>query len=302
MAHSHEHQHRQLEHADARKAFVVGIALNLLFVVAEAVAGLIIHSLSLISDAGHNLADVGALALSLLAVRLTSAKPNETFTYGYRRSSTLVALFNAIVLLVSIGAIAFGAVRRFFAPEPIPGLSVAVIAGLGIVINTASALLFTREKNSDLNVRSAYMHLMADAAISAGLVAGGIIMYFTHWYWLDPALSMLLAITIVFSAWRLLRESLFSSLDAVPGGVSIERLKTIALGIAGVKEMHHVHVWMLSASENALTAHVVLARETTIPQEHQIKDALKHALEENNIHHVTLETERESENCEKEEC
>ena len=160
MPHSHEHVHPSAP-ASLRIAFVVGISLNFAFVVIEVIAGLFIHSLALLSDAGHNLVDVGALALSLLSVRLMAAKPNDVFTYGYRRSSTLVALFNSIVLFISIGAIVFAAIRKFFMPEPVPGLTVAMIAGAGIAINSLSALLFTHEKDHDLNVRSAYMHLMS---------------------------------------------------------------------------------------------------------------------------------------------
>ena len=294
--HAHEHHHAPVQET-IRTAFVIGIVLNLLFVLIEAIAGAYIHSLALLSDAGHNLADVGALALSLLAYRLMAVKPTEEFTYGYRKTSVLVAMFNAIVLLISIGAIVYAAVRRLFEPEPVAGMTIALVAGAGIIINGLSALLFTHGKKRDMNVRSAYLHLMADAAISLGIVVCGVVIFFTHWEWLDPVVSFVIAGTIVASTWQLLRESFRSSMDAVPENISIEEIKRSALSVTGVRDMHHVHVWVLSATENALTAHVTLAPETTIEQEHKIKDSLKHLLEQNNIHHVTLETERENEEC-----
>ncbi|HZV12391.1 MAG TPA: cation diffusion facilitator family transporter [Candidatus Kapabacteria bacterium] len=301
MAHDHSHTAHTVEPENLNRAFIVGITLNFLFVLIEAVTGFAIHSLSLLSDAGHNLADVAMLALSLLAYRLLRVRSNEQYTYGYSRTSILVALFNSAVLLVSIGAIAYEAIHRFFAPEPLPGGTIAIVAGIGIVINSATALMFTHGKNKDVNVKSAYIHLLSDAFVSLGLVIGGIAIYYTGWYWLDPALGLGIAVTILFSAWGLLRESLRLSLDAVPENISIEDLRSTARTIAGVKDLHHIHVWTISTAENAMTAHLVLAQETTTAQEQKIKNELKHELLEKSIHHVTLESERENENCETEE-
>lgn len=303
MEHQHSHHTPQvIESENMNKAFAIGIALNFLFVLIETIAGFFIHSLSLLADAGHNLTDVAVLALSLLAYRLLRVRSNEQFTYGYNKTSILVALFNSAVLLVSIGAIAYEAIHRFFEPEPLPGGIIAIIATIGIVINSVTAMMFMRGKDKDLNVKSAYMHLVSDAFVSLGLVIGGIAIHFTEWYWLDPVLGLGIAITILFSTWGLLRESLRLSLDAVPENISLDDLRAMAMNIPGVKDLHHIHVWTISTAENALTAHLVLAQETTPAQEHSIKQRLKHELLEKNIHHITLESERENENCETEEC
>ncbi|MDX2280542.1 MAG: cation diffusion facilitator family transporter [Saprospiraceae bacterium] len=299
MAHDHDHHHHSHAlPAQINLAFILGITLNFLFVVVEVVVGFWTHSLSLLSDAGHNLADVGALALSLLAFKLLKVKSNHNYTYGYRKTSILVALFNAMVLLVSVGAIAYEAAHRFFNPEPIPGITVALVAGIGILINSITALLFFRDKDKDINIKSAYLHLMSDAIVSLGLVIGGIVMYYTHWYWLDAILSMVIAVVILWSTWQLLLDSLRLSMDGVPADINLEDIKTSALEIPGVKDLHHIHIWAISTTENAMTAHVVLAQETGLDLEISIKSQLKYTLLHKNIHHITLETEREFEQCE----
>jgi cobalt-zinc-cadmium efflux system protein len=294
-AHSHQHHHHKTDLSHLNKAFVIGIILNLAFVVIEVITGLIVHSLSLLSDAGHNLADVGSLALSLLAFRLLKVKSNDQFTYGYRKTSILVALFNAAVLLVSIGAIAYEAIHRFLNPEPVPGPTIALVAAIGIIVNGATALFFLRDKDRDLNIRSAYLHLLSDAMVSVGLVVGGIIIYYTHWYWIDSGLSILIALIIVMSTWSLLKESLRLSLDAVPREIQVDDIKKLALQMPGVKDFYHIHIWAISTTENALTAHMVLGKNLSPDEEQSIKNHLRHELEHKNIHHVTLETEREGE-------
>jgi cobalt-zinc-cadmium efflux system protein len=227
MEHSHSHSHghhhhsHAIEPANLNTAFVIGISLNFLFVVIEVLVGLVIHSLALLSDAGHNLADVGALVLSLFAFRLLKVKSNENYTYGYGKTSILVALFNAVVLLVSIGAIAIEAVRRFIHPQQIPGTTIAIVAAIGIVINATSALLFFRDKNKDMNIKGAYLHLMGDAVVSLAIVIGGIVMYYFHFYWLDPVMSIAIVVVILLSTWRLLRDSLRLSLDGVPDDIDV---------------------------------------------------------------------------------
>jgi len=304
MEHSHSHGHHHHHHAEApanlNTAFIIGISLNFFFVVIEVITGIFIHSLALLSDAGHNLADVGALILSLFAFRLLKVKSNENYTYGYGKTSILVALLNAVILLVSIGAIAFEAVRRLLHPEPIPGTTIAIVAAIGIVINASSALLFFRDRDKDMNVKGAYLHLMSDAVVSLAIVVGGIAIYFLHWYWLDPLMSVGIVVVILLSTWQLLKDSLRLSLDGVPENVDVTDLKTAALKVKGVKDLHHIHVWALSTRENALTAHLVLSAETTLEEEGKIKHNLKHQLEHKNIHHITLETEREGQLCEDE--
>jgi len=299
MEHTHSHHHNHSPTLlNVNTAFIVGIVFNFLFVVIEVITGLYIHSLSLLSDAGHNLADVGALALSLLAYRLLKVKPNEQYTYGYRKTSILVALFNAVILLVSIGAILFQAVHRLFHPEPLPGTTIAIVAGIGIIINAATAILFLKDKDKDLNIKSAYLHLLSDAMVSLALVIGGIIIYYTNMFWIDSVLSIIIAIVIFLTTWSLLKNSLRLSLDAVPENINMKDIKSTALKVEGVIDLHHIHIWAISTTENALTAHLVLSKNTTAEQEQKIKHELKHVLQHKNIHHITLETERDNEACE----
>lgn len=300
----HDHHHPITTLSKANTAFIIGILLNFIFVLIEAGVGFYIHSMSLLSDAAHNLADVGTLALSLLAFRLLKVKANDQYTYGYRKTSILVALFNSVVLLVSIGGIAFEAVHKSFSPdpEPLPGLTIAIVAGIGIVINSVTALLFFKEKEKDINIKSAYLHLMSDALVSAGIVLGGIVIYYSNWFWIDNVLSIVIALIILLSTWRLLKESLRLSLDGVPENIYIEDIKSMALKVNGVQNIHHIHVWAISSTENAMTAHLVLAQEVTQGEEQRIKHSLKHELEHKNIQHITLETERENEPCKTVDC
>ncbi len=296
----HDHNHANKQNID--RAFIIGITLNVLFVLIEIIAGFYINSLSLLSDAGHNLADVASLALSLVAFRLLSVKPNKKYTYGYRKTTILVALLNAVVLLVSIGAISFEAFHRLFQPEPLPGGVIAIVAAIGIIINGVTALMFLKDKERDINIKSAYLHLMSDAVVSLGLVAGGIIIFYTKLYWVDPLLSIAIAIVILFGTWKLLRESLRLTLDGVPRGINMKDVTDCASKVSGIEEIHHIHVWALSTTENALTAHLVLGNEIDIKEESAIKDKLKHELEHLNISHITLETERKDGGCEEPDC
>ena len=301
-AHHHHHHHGPVELTNVNRAFIVGIALNFLFVLIEVFVGLYIHSLSLLSDAGHNLADVGALALSLLAFRLLKVKANDKYTYGYRKTSILTALFNAVVLLLSVGAIAYEAIHRFLNPEPLPGFTIAIVAGMGIAINAFTAILFLKDKEKDINIKSAYLHLMSDALVSLGLVLGGIVIHYTNWYWLDPVLGMVIAVVIIINTWGLLRHSLRLTLDGVPPTIDLQKIKEAALKIKGVLEIHHIHVWAISTTENALTAHVVVNENNTMEEIQKIKQELKHEFLHRDIHHVTLETETKITHCDTEEC
>ena len=295
--HGHAHGHT-VELRSVNTAFIIGIILNLTFVVIEAVVGLMIHSLSLLSDAGHNLADVASLGLSLFAYRMMKVKSNTIYTYGYKKTTVLVALLNGGILLVSIGAILYESVHRLILPEPLPGKTISIVAGIGIVINTVTALLFFRNKENDLNVKSAFLHLMSDALVSAALVVGGIIIIYTNWYWIDPLLGILVAVVIVFSTWSMLSDSLRLSLDAVPQGIDLRSVKSAIEKISGVANFHHIHIWALSTTENALTGHVVLKKEIGMEEQENIKKDIKHQLLHLNIQHVTLETETESLACE----
>lgn len=300
--HSHAHHNHSPQLKEINSAFVVGITLNLLFVFIEAGVGFYIDSLSLLSDAGHNLADVASLALSLLAFRLVKSKPTEKYTYGYKKTSILVALFNSLLLAVSIGAIVYEAMHRIFDPAVLPGKTIAIVAGIGILINSVTAWMFMGTKDTDINIKSAYLHLAGDALISLGIVVGGIVMIYTHWYWLDAALSIALALIILTGTWSLLKQSLRLSLDGVPDDIHIEDIRSAALKISGIRDLHHIHVWALSSTQNALTAHLVFNENISVQEELKIKSDLKHHLEHQNISHITLETERESQNCEMKEC
>ncbi|GAC1706775.1 MAG: cation diffusion facilitator family transporter [Flavisolibacter sp.] len=310
MQHSHAslsdhsgHSHgRPVVLTSVTNAFVVGMLLNFIFIIVEVVYGLSIHSLSLLSDAGHNLADVGSMALSLLAFKLLKVKSSQNYTYGYRKTTILTALLNAMVLLVSVGAIAYQALNHFLHPEPLPGKTIALIAGLGIIINGGSAMFFRKGKEKDLNVKSAYLHLLSDALVSLGLVMGGIVIYFTKWYWLDPALSIIIAATILISTWNLLRESLRLSLDGVPKDIDLIKIKEEALKIEGLKDIYHIHVWAISTAENAMTAHVVLNKWIAKEKELFIKNELRHQMMHLNIQHLTIETETDNSQLKEIDC
>ncbi len=301
MEHSHDHNHL-VSPANVNGAFVSGIVLNSVFVVIEALIGFSIHSLSLLSDAGHNLADVGSLALSLFAFRLLKVKANDKYTYGYRKTTILAALLNGVILLVSIGAIAYAAVQRFSDPVPLPGKTIAWIAGIGIVVNFITAFLFMKNQEHDLNVKSAYLHMLADGLVSVGIMAGGILIYFTHLYWIDPVLSIIIVVVILAGTWGLLKESLALTLDAVPKDIDINDIKRKSEDVEGIKDIHHIHVWAMSTTENAMTAHVVIDACESIERIGLIKDNLKHRLAHMDIQHITLETEFTNDDCGKRNC
>ncbi|HWB90332.1 MAG TPA: cation diffusion facilitator family transporter [Puia sp.] len=301
-SHGFGHHHHPVNLEKVNRAFVIGIVLNFLFVIIEVVVGLAIHSLSLLSDAGHNLADVASLAMALIAIRLLKIKPTEKYTYGYKKTTILVALLNAAILLISLGAIGYEAIHRLMEPEPLPGMKISIVAGIGIVINAVTALLFMRDRQHDLNVRGAFLHLLSDAVVSAALVIGGIVIYFTHLFWIDAALSLLVAIVILFSTWQLLRDSLRLSLDGVPQGIEIKKIRETIVRIPGIRDFHHIHVWAISTTENALTAHLCVDRNAGMDLVEQLKHTVKHELLHQNIQHSTLEVEMEDSPCDEPDC
>ncbi|WP_298708978.1 cation diffusion facilitator family transporter [Chitinophaga sp.] len=288
--HDHSHSHTPPS-GQLNRAFLIGIGLNLMFVVVEAAAGLATGSLALLSDAGHNLSDVASLGLSMVAFRLARIPPGSTYTYGYRKSTILISLLNAVILLVAVGAIGYEAVRRLQNPVPLQGGTVAVVAGVGIAVNTVSALLFLKDKDKDLNIKGAYLHLVADALVSLGTVVAGLLMLYSGWYWLDAAVSLLVMAVIVYGTWGLMSDSLRLSMDGVPAGITVEKVQEQAREIRGVVDLHHVHIWAVSTTENALTAHVTIAPGLSAEEVDRVKHDLKHLLESLNIVHATLETE-----------
>ncbi|ATL47329.1 cation transporter [Chitinophaga caeni] len=286
--HSHTH-HRSI--AALNKAFTWGICLNIGYVIFEAIMGLAIGSLALLSDAGHNLSDVASLALSLLAFRLARLKPNETFTYGYRKSTVLISLLNAVILLLAVGIIGYEAIRRFSNPEPVAGKTVAIVAGVGIVINAFTAYLFLKDKEKDLNVKSAYLHMAADTLVSLGAVVAGLIILWKGWTWVDPVISLVFILVILWSTYGLLRDSLILSLDGVPRNIDLETVRGKMEKVSGVRDVHHLHIWAVSTTDNALTAHVKIEPGLNPERMDQIKNELKHVLEHLGIRHATLELE-----------
>lgn len=308
MAHEHDHSHAGHHHGPVtltsiNRALIIGAVLNTAYVAVEFGMGLYYNSVALIADAGHNLSDVAGLLLSLLAFRLARVRQTPTFTYGYRKSTVLASLTNAVILLITIGAILWESVGRFRHPEPVAGGPVAWVAGLGIVVNTVSALLFFRDKEHDLNVRGAYLHLAADALVSLSVVVAGIVISYTGWFWLDPVIGLVVASVILGSTWRLLSESLRLSLDGVPAGINLDSVLTDLRTVAGIRDVHHVHVWAMSTTENALTAHLVLVPGLNNAQVATLKDDARHRLLHQNISHATLETEVVAEtDCGAEDC
>ena len=292
-----EHHHHAPRISNLNRAFIIGIVINLLYVFIEFGAGLYYDSLALISDAGHNLTDVASLALALLAFRLAKVKSNDKFTYGYRKSTILVSLINSVVLFIAIGGILWESFSRLNNPVVVEGLPISVVAGIGIVINAISAFLFFRDKDSDLNVKGAYLHLMADAAVSLGVVISGVLIFFFQLYWLDMVMSLVIVLVIFYSTWSLFKDSLSLTLDGVPKGIHLDEVISEIKEVEGVLDVHHLHVWAISTSQNAMTAHIIIPPNTGMEQQNRIKNKIKYELEHVNIHHYTLEFETEDENC-----
>lgn len=257
MAHSHT-----LTPANYGRAFAIGVTLNLAFVVLEAIYGRLSHSLALVADAGHNLSDVLGLVLAWGAMLLARRQPTAARTYGFRRSSILAALINAAVLLISVGAIAWEAVGRVSHPNSVAETTVISVASIGILINAGTALMFMSGRKRDLNIRGAFLHMATDAVISLGVVLTGVAMIVTGWLWLDPAVSLVIVALIIYSTWGLLRDSLNLVLDAVPAGINMNDVKEYLAGLPTCIDVHDLHVWGMSTTEAALTAHVVMAQTT----------------------------------------
>ena len=253
--HGHSHSHAP---ASFNRAFAIGIALNIAFVAIEAWYGWKINSLALLADAGHNLSDVLALALAWGASALGRRQPSHRFTYGLRSSTILAALVNAMLLMLVVGGIAVEAVQRLTNPVPVATMTVIWVALCGIVVNTATALLFLRDREHDLNVKGAFLHMAADAAVSLGVVLAGVGMLYTGWTWLDPVMSLAIAAVIVGGTWGLLRDSVNLSLHAVPPRIDTGLIREYFSGLAGVAEFHDLHIWGMSTTETALTVHLVM--------------------------------------------
>jgi cobalt-zinc-cadmium efflux system protein len=286
--HPHSHAHG-VAPGDYGRAFAIGIGLNLAYVAAEAGYGVAAGSLALLADAGHNLGDVLGLGLSWGAAMLGRRGPSDRFTYGYRSSSILAALANAIILLVVTGGIAWEALWRLSHPVPVTGGLVAAVAAVGILVNGATALLFMRGRKSDLNLRSAFLHMAADALIAVGVVVVGLAIALTGWLWLDPAIGLVISAVIVYGTWDLVKQSVRLALDAVPQGVDPAAVRAHLLALTGVTALHDLHIWGMSTTETALTCHLVM------PGGHPGDEALAHIADDLEhrfgVHHATLQIE-----------
>ena len=305
--HNHTHHHHNHDHSvkidRLNTAFVLGIILNSAFVIIEVVVGFVSGSLSLLTDAGHNLSDVAALALALLAFKLTKVASNKKYTYGFKRSTIIVSLLNAVILLAGICLIFYEAFNRLMHPQQIEGATIAWVAFVGIGVNALTAWLFTRDesRNHDLNVRGAFLHMAIDAVVSLGVVISGLIIYFTHLYWIDSLTGLIIGIIILGGTWNLLKDSLRLAIDGVPKDMNLEDIKAELLMVDGVLDIHHLHVWALSTTENALTAHLVI-HESSLKEFDHIKHELRHKLEHLEIGHSTFEPELINEKCLQPEC
>jgi len=289
MQHRHDHAHDHGSGPGYGLAFALGLLLNLAFVVVETTYGVIANSVALLADAGHNLSDVLALAVAWSASVLVRRRPSHRFTYGLRSSSILAALFNAIVLLIAVGAIIVEALNHLAAPEPVAGVTVIVVAGIGVVINAATALLLWGGRHGELNSRAAFLHMAADTAVSLGVVVAGALILLTHWLWLDPATSLVVALVIVVGAWRLLRDAVNMALDAVPPGIDAAAVRMHLQALRGVVDVHDLHIWPMSTTETALTCHLVMPAGH--PGDRVLAD-LAHALHERfAIEHATIQIE-----------
>ena len=298
--HEHAHHHHHHHHVAAvdvgslKSIYWISIALNLAFVLVEAGVGLWKGSLGLLSDAGHNLSDVFSLVLALIAFRLAASQSTPKFTYGYKKGSILISLLNAVILLVAVGAIIVESIHKLRNPSALDGGAVAWTAGVGIVINGLTAFLLMRHQKNDINTRGAFLHMAADTLVSVGVVISGIVIALTGWTVIDPIIGIVITVVILISTWELLSESIRMSMDAVPEGIHPEDVRQQMEATPGVRSIHHLHIWPISTTETALTAHLVIDASA---EPEKVVLAVKQSLRKTGISHATLETEQEGHPC-----
>ncbi|RXZ32444.1 cation transporter [Oxalobacteraceae bacterium CAVE-383] len=291
--HGHSHGHGGHHHgvpADHNNAFTIAVALNTIFVAIEFAYGYIANSTALMADAGHNLSDVLGLLLAWGAAVLAKRAPNARYTYGLRSTSILAALGNAMLLLLASGAIALESIHRFASPPAVAGMTVTLVALAGIAVNGLSAWLFVKGSKGDLNIRGAYLHLMADAAVSLGVVVAGVAMLLTGWYWLDPVISLVIVIVIVIGTWGLLRESVQLALNAVPANIESDAIAAYLRRQPGVSDIHDLHIWGMSTTESALTVHLVMP--DGYPGDAFMDKVMCELKDRFSVHHSTLQIEQ----------
>jgi cobalt-zinc-cadmium efflux system protein len=294
--HGEEHHHGGVGHAhapaDFGRAFAIGTTLNIGYVIVQVIFGIAAHSLALVADASHNLGDVLGLVLAWWAIYLTKRPATDQRTYGMRRSSIFAALANAIFLLIAVGGISWEAIRRFGDQSEVAGWTVIWVAAVGVIVNLGTALLFQAGRERDLNIRGAFLHMAADAAVSFGVVIAGVIILFTGWHWLDPTVSLLINLIIVYGTWGLLRDSFNMAMDAVPPGVNLADVRRYLQNIPTITDAHHLHIWALSTTETALTVHLVKPDPS---DDDGLLRRINHELTERfGIGHATIQFEREN--------
>lgn len=297
--HHHTHHHHHHAPASLSAIFIICITLNMAFVLVEAGVGFIYHSLGLLSDASHNLSDVFSLLLSFFAIQMAKRHSNRHFTYGYKKSTILASLINALVLLVVVGAILVESIYKLRNPVDISGEAISWTAGIGILINGATAWLLMKNQKYDLNVKGAFLHMAMDTLVSVGVVISGIIISATGFVMIDAFISLAIATIILFSTWGLLKESIYLSMDAVPSGIDPDEIEKSLSEVRGIDSWHHLHIWAVSTTENAATLHVVLK---DISEMDKIKQLIKEALHHNNIQHITIECETSKSSCKDKTC
>ena len=303
MSNTHEgHNHGPSTLKNINNAFYIGILLNLLFTIIEFIVGYLNNSLSLISDATHNLSDVASLIISLIGMKLAQKAATLTYTYGYKKASILASFINSVLLFVVVFNIFKEAIERFDAPPEVGGKVIIITALIGVFINTLSAFLFYKGQKDDINIRGAFLHLLVDAIVSVGVVISGIFIYYTNWNILDIIISVIIAIVILMTTWGLFKESLKLTLDGIPKGIDLEKIKSLMNNFKGIKSVHHIHIWAISSTTNALSAHIVLDNNYSLNELMNIKSKLKHELQHKNIQHITLEVDTNLTECEEQEC
>ncbi len=300
--HGHSHHDRHGPHGHMPKnfgwAFALGIALNTIYIIVEVIYSLLSGSMALLADAGHNLSDVLGLAVAWAGAELAKRPPSSRFTYGLGGSSILAALLNGLLLLVACGAIAWEAIGRISTPAEVASTTVIIVAAIGIVINFGTAMLFMGGQKDDINIRGAFLHMMADAGVSAGVVIGGILIFYTGYNWIDPLVSLFIVALIFWSTWGLLSEAVRMSLAGVPRDINLDDVHQYLLDLSGVQAVHDLHIWPMSTSENAMTAHLVMPEGH--PGKNFLTDVQKSMKGHFSIHHITIQIEledEEAENC-----
>jgi len=301
MAHSHDHSHGHIPSSNSNhnKAFAIGIGLNIAFVIIESFYGLIANSSALLADAGHNASDVLGLVFAWFAVWMSSKKPSGRYTYGFKKTTILISVLNAFLLFGAVIAIGWDAIGKFKNPEPVAGTQVMIVAGIGVFINTITALMFLKGQKDDLNIKGAFLHMAADAGVSLGVVISGLLIVKTGLQWIDPIMSFIIILVILWGTWKLFSESISLALDAVPKNIDLEEVKASILNHDEVEAIHDLHIWAMSTSENALSAHLIAPHAN---QDKLLNDIQNIVSKQYSITHLTIQIEKDNAQLNCKEC